>query len=463
MSVVICATCGKQNADHLVFCEDCGARLQPRIAPPTPPIGVPQPPINVSPPASSVIPNAEQTKCPRCGSQNAPGMRFCITCGSPLSAPVAPTPMVAPTPSPGLAAPAIAASPVVPVAKPSAPAETRTCKRCQGTSDKNAQFCRFCGASLNESTDPPQAGRRSGDPSTDPPQAGRRSGDPSTDPLQAGRRSGDASMLPIPLSVPRPATPAATAPTEPQPRLDATLITSGPSEKPPAADVGQPQGRLVIVHKDGGEGESFPLRDQMDVGREAGECIFADDRYMASRHARLTRKDGTLYIRDLGTPNGVFVRLRKEEQNGVLLEDQDLILLGQQVLRFEVVKDAEAGFGAASEQGTLVFGTPAAPRYARLSQRTTEGVSCDVFHVRKPETVLGRESGDVVFPDDPFMSRRHAAVRFSDGPAKTFRLTDLGSSNGTFVRIRGEIPLKNGDEFRVGQQLLRVVLTGATA
>ena len=426
MSVVICATCGKQNADHLVFCEDCGARLQPRIAPPTPPIGVPQPPINVGVPAS-VIPNAEQTKCPRCGSQNAPGMRFCITCGSPLAAPVAPTPIAAPAP--------VAPAPVVPVAKPSAPAETRTCKRCQGTSDKNAQFCRFCGASLNEA-------------STDPPQAGRRSGDP--------------SMLPIPLSVQKP--PAAAPTTEPsQPRLDATLITSGPSEKPPAADTGQPQGRLVIVHKDGGEGESFPLRDQMDVGREAGECVFADDRYMASRHARLTRKDGSLFIRDLGTPNGVFVRLRKEEQNGVLLEDQDLILLGQQVLRFEVVKDAEAGFGAASEQGTLVFGTPAAPRYARLSQRTTEGVSCDVFHVRKPETVLGRESGDVVFPDDPFMSRRHASVRFSDGPAKVFRLTDLGSSNGTFVRIRGEIPLKHGDEFRVGQQLLRVVLNGASA
>jgi pSer/pThr/pTyr-binding forkhead associated (FHA) protein len=126
------------------------------------------------------------------------------------------------------------------------------------------------------------------------------------------------------------------------------------------------------------------------------------------------------------------------------------------------VKDAEAGFGAASEQGTLVFGTPVTPRYARLSQRTTEGVSCDVFHVRKPETVLGRESGDVVFPDDPFMSRRHASLRFDATGAKAFRLTDLGSSNGSFVRIRGEIALKHGDEFRVGQQLLRVVLNGAS-
>ena len=87
-----------------------------------------------------------------------------------------------------------------------------------------------------------------------------------------------------------------------------------------------------------------------------------------------------------------------------------MFLVGQQVLRFEVVKDAEEGFGAASEHGTLLFGTPAAPRYARLSQRTVEGVARDVFHLRKVETVLGREIGDIVFTEDPFLSRRHAAV-----------------------------------------------------
>jgi pSer/pThr/pTyr-binding forkhead associated (FHA) protein len=237
-----------------------------------------------------------------------------------------------------------------------------------------------------------------------------------------------------------------------QPRLDATLVTSGPSEVNAAVT----QGKLVVVHKDGGLGQSFPLADQVDIGRVEGECIFGDDRYMAPRHARVTRRGGSLFVRDLGTPNGVYARLRKDDTTR--LEDQDLILLGQQVLRFEVVKDAEAGFGAASEQGTLVFGTPGGPRYARLSQRTTEGVSCDVFHIRKPETVLGRESGDVVFPDDPFMSRRHAAIRVSEGNARTFGLADLGSSNGTFIRIRAEVPLGHGDEIRVGQQLLRVDL-----
>lgn len=233
--------------------------------------------------------------------------------------------------------------------------------------------------------------------------------------------------------------------------LDQTIVTSGTPAKAPA------NGKLVVVHKDGGLGQSFPLFDQVDIGRTEGECLFADDRYMATRHARLIRKDGTLTIRDLGTPNGVYMRLRKDSP-GAPLEDQDLILLGQQVLRFELVKDAEAGFGAASEQGTLVFGTPAAPRYARLSQRTTEGVSCDVFHIRKPETVFGRESGDFVFPDDPFMSRRHATIRVSEGQSRHFTLADAGSSNGTFVRIRGEVTLKHGDEIRVGQQLLRLDL-----
>jgi pSer/pThr/pTyr-binding forkhead associated (FHA) protein len=94
-----------------------------------------------------------------------------------------------------------------------------------------------------------------------------------------------------------------------------------------------------------------------------------------------------------------------------------------------------------------------------------EGVSRDVFYIRKAETVLGRESGDIVFTEDPFLSRRHAAIRVEPAhagpsqarePAKRFLLTDLGSSNGTFVQLRGEVPLQSGDQFRIGQQLFRI-------
>jgi pSer/pThr/pTyr-binding forkhead associated (FHA) protein len=157
-----------------------------------------------------------------------------------------------------------------------------------------------------------------------------------------------------------------------------------------------------------------------------------------------------------------------------------LFLVGQQVIRFEIVREAEEGLGPAVEQGTLLFGTPTTRLYARLSQRSIEGITRDVYYLGKRETVLGRESGDIVFTEDPFLSRRHAAIRATapsptpsptpsragaGGDSGTFALVDLGSSNGSYIQIRTEVPLQDGDQFRIGQQLFRVDLTrnaGAT-
>jgi pSer/pThr/pTyr-binding forkhead associated (FHA) protein len=261
----------------------------------------------------------------------------------------------------------------------------------------------------------------------------------------------------------------------------------------PAA--GSTRARLVLIARDGGEGPSFPLGEVTDIGRSEGNVVIAEDRYISPRHARLSFRQGVFYLRDLESTNGMYVRIPfPRERDGAaaaalpavvparvgggaaghgaaghdgsenqasaeqLLTDQDLFLVGQQVLRFEVVKNAEEGFGVASENGTLLFGTPAAPRYARLSQRTVEGVMRDVFHVRKAETVLGREQGDIVFSDDPFLSRRHCVLRVHGGgrgQPRAFTLADLGSSNGTFLQVREEVRLRHGDHFRIGQQLFR--------
>jgi pSer/pThr/pTyr-binding forkhead associated (FHA) protein len=73
----------------------------------------------------------------------------------------------------------------------------------------------------------------------------------------------------------------------------------------------------------------------------------------------------------------------------------------------------------------------------------------------RDETVIGRESGDIVFTSDPFMSRQHAAIS-RDPYEATFTLRDLGSSNGTYLAIRGEVTLQNGDHLRIGQHLFRL-------
>jgi pSer/pThr/pTyr-binding forkhead associated (FHA) protein len=238
----------------------------------------------------------------------------------------------------------------------------------------------------------------------------------------------------------------------------------------------------VLIGRDGGEGPSYPLGETTDIGRSEGSIVIAEDRYISPRHARVALRGGVYTLRDLESTNGIFVRIpfpragagalppggRDARDPGEAeipaggeqsLADQDLFLVGQQVLRFEVVKNADEGFGVASENGTLMFGTPAAPRYARLSQRTVEGVVRDVFHIRKAETVIGREQGDIVFTDDPFLSRRHCVLRVHGGgggaDARRFTLADLGSSNGTFLQVREEVRLRHGDQFRIGQQLFR--------
>jgi pSer/pThr/pTyr-binding forkhead associated (FHA) protein len=73
--------------------------------------------------------------------------------------------------------------------------------------------------------------------------------------------------------------------------------------------------------------------------------------------------------------------------------------------------------------------------------------------------VLGREVGDIVFTDDPFMSRRHAAIR-RDPNTNKFSIRDLGSSNGTFIALREEYTLSPGDHIRIGQHLFRLDVRG---
>jgi pSer/pThr/pTyr-binding forkhead associated (FHA) protein len=82
----------------------------------------------------------------------------------------------------------------------------------------------------------------------------------------------------------------------------------------------------------------------------------------------------------------------------------------------------------------------------------------DVYHLFRDETIIGREVGDVVFTADPFLSRRHAAIRRNPVTSE-FALVDLDSSNGTYVAIRGEVAIGDGDHLRIGQHLFRVDLS----
>jgi len=68
------------------------------------------------------------------------------------------------------------------------------------------------------------------------------------------------------------------------------------------------------------------------------------------------------------------------------------------------------------------------------------------------EVSIGRSEGDVVIPDDPFLSGRH--LRFVRRWGQVM-VEDLGSTNGVFLSVSDEIELREGDEIRIGGQLFR--------
>jgi len=245
------------------------------------------------------------------------------------------------------------------------------------------------------------------------------------------------------------AVPAAAAPA-PSNRATDRLVEGGPNPMAAAARVAQQNVgfKLIIVHRDGTDGITYNLiGDQIDIGRTEGDLLF-EDPHLAPRHARVSASLTGRVLTPLETRNGVYVRLR----GSIDLQDGDYVLVGKQVLRFELLTDIERNLRPAVEHGVVVFGTPVRPPWARIRQVTPAAITRDVYHLTRPEVVIGRESGDVVFSDDEFMSRRHVQIAFRNGRG---HLEDLGSSNGTFLRLRGPHGLSSGDLIRMGDELLR--------
>jgi pSer/pThr/pTyr-binding forkhead associated (FHA) protein len=75
--------------------------------------------------------------------------------------------------------------------------------------------------------------------------------------------------------------------------------------------------------------------------------------------------------------------------------------------------------------------------------------------LRRDVTVIGRGQADIVIPHDDRMSGKHAEIRraHEDGAWK-WQLVDLGSTNGTFVRVH-KCSIKPSQELMVGHRRFR--------
>jgi pSer/pThr/pTyr-binding forkhead associated (FHA) protein len=207
--------------------------------------------------------------------------------------------------------------------------------------------------------------------------------------------------------------------------------------------------KLILIRGEGMDGLSFHLKaEQHIVGRE-GQLIFPDDPFVSKRHANFFYRDGLLVVRDEGSLNGVYLRVR----GSVGLQPDDTFLAGEQMFRLDKIDPV--GDDGPDGDGTQFYGSPRKEAAFALSQIFRGDAVGMTVHANGDSMVVGRDGADLNFPEDLFMSGEHCRV---DNDGGNFSLTDLDSRNGTYVRIRGEHELKHGDYVFIGRKLLRVEL-----
>lgn len=434
----ICAVCRGENPPGMKFCRSCGAALQaaPAFAAGH---GAMPPPGPLPMPGAAVGPMPGMQGGPMGGFPSAPaspyggggpvgGMPGGPISSGPLGGPVGGGPFggaphgggphgggpVGGGPVGGM--PGMGHDPTMlppmPAARPAQP--TTACPRCGTQTPLGFAFCQQCGFHM-QTAEP------------------------------AGRGAPSPGVIPAPGQHDAPIDPHAGTLAQP----DDVRI----SINPPKPAAGAAWGTAVLVNRDGSDGQRFALSGEyVVVGRAGSDVAFDEDRFLARQHARFERAgDGSVKVVALDALNGVF----RKADAPVELADGTTILIGREVLRFERVAPEETKVVPLVRHNVALFGSPPREPWGRFIQLIPSGGYRDVRHLAGEEIVLGREEGDLVFRDDAFLSRRHAAVTW-DG--KRVLLTDLGSSNGTFVRITAPTALRHGDHVRMGDQLLRLEL-----
>jgi pSer/pThr/pTyr-binding forkhead associated (FHA) protein len=207
--------------------------------------------------------------------------------------------------------------------------------------------------------------------------------------------------------------------------------------------------KLILIRGEGVEGLSYQLNAEQHIVGRNGQLVMPDDPFVSPRHANLFYRGGKLIVRDEGSLNGVFWRVR----GGVEVNLGDCFLAGEQLFRIESATKPNDG---PAPDGTYFYSSPKHPSQFKLVQILQGGAPGMAVAARGTGLQIGREGGDLNFPIDLYMSAAHCKIEESGGK---LTLTDLNSRNGTYVRLKAEKDLSHGDYLFIGRKLLRVEIT----
>jgi pSer/pThr/pTyr-binding forkhead associated (FHA) protein len=208
--------------------------------------------------------------------------------------------------------------------------------------------------------------------------------------------------------------------------------------------------RLLPVRATGADAAALELKQGDNVLGRAGDLAFPTDPLVSHHHAVLRKTDDGLEVTAISGVSGLFRRIREP----ALVASGETIFAGEQYLLVRVAADVPCEQPQTDDLPAEVFGTPLPLPKLHLTQLLAGGLPGRVTSTDREHVTVGREGCDLSFPQDRYLSGRHLRLELA---ADQIRVVDVGSRNGTFVRLV-ELPvrLRHGDELLAGATLLRV-------
>jgi pSer/pThr/pTyr-binding forkhead associated (FHA) protein len=303
-----------------------------------------------------------------------------------------------------------------------AEAETKPCGRCGTPNPGGANFCFHCGWPFGR---PPLA--------------------PAPAPPAREEPSPDSSLMTERIEIANPAAEELRA------KLEEIAASQEAPEPPPPPEDKSPFTARLFIEEGAGAGTTFPITTRETLLGAKAQVDLSADPFVGPRAATLLFEEERLFLRDEGSKNGVFFKLRDRDPGR--LQPGDLFIAGERVLRYDGPVDLAP---AMPVPGFLGAARPQEPSI-RVTEVLRGGSTGRICHRKGPVISIGRSGCDLNFPTDQRISARHAEIRIA--PDGTTMLADLGTArSGVLLRLRrNEVrQLFDGDALQIGGELLRV-------
>ena len=202
-----------------------------------------------------------------------------------------------------------------------------------------------------------------------------------------------------------------------------------------------------------GQRGGFEISGRHVIGRDLGCDFTVSSESISRRHARLDLREGQLAVTDLGSANGTFVNGRRVREHVLRVGDEIRFDMesfrvegpvdpGRTSVRPPATAATRVGRDSRDTGATVVSNGP-----SRLE--VVAGMAAKSFGLSKAKYLVGRSAGSDIQLPEGSVSSRHAQLEKIGGG---WRLTDLQSTNGTFVNGQriDSAELKPGDRIRFG-------------